>query len=231
MINVLEVTVESCAPRDTLAWLQIGRTRIASRIWTGMKRGQTARIRIGPEDVVICAGHPGRVSARNVLPGHVRSTRFVEGGVAVALDVGFPLTALVTRAAAKDLDLRKGMALYAIVKATVVAPDEPIDAAYRVSLVGANGILTHEKIDFLRSIKRTGSLTSAARDLGVMYRTAWLWAQAANRVWGRPLIVRRHGGKGGGGAALTPQGQAVLKLAKDLEAHQELAAKDSKPSR
>lgn len=217
MINVLDVVVESCDTRDSHAWLKVGRTRIASRIWEGMKPGAAAKVRIRAEDIVVCTGHPGRVSARNVLPGHVRSVRFVEGGVAVVLDVGFRVTALVTRAAAKELRLRKGTALYAIVKATVVEPDEVLAVRYRVSLVGAHGVLAHDKIDFLRAVRSTGSLTAAARELGIMYRTAWLWAQAANRVWGRSLVARRQGGKGGGGSALTPQGLSVLRLAADLE--------------
>lgn len=217
MINSLEVVVESCDARDSHAWLALGGTRIAARLWEGIRPGSRATIRIRAEDVVLCTGHPGRVSARNVLPGHVQSTRFVAGGIAVELDVGFRITALVTRAAARELRLRKGSPLFAIIKATVVVPDEPILAPYRVSLAGANGLLTHDRIDFLRAVQSAGSLTAAARDLGIMYRTAWLWAQAANRTWGEPLVARRKGGKGGGGTVLTPQGLSVLRRAADLE--------------
>ncbi|MFN7973450.1 MAG: TOBE domain-containing protein [Acidobacteriota bacterium] len=218
MINVLDVTIVSCDPRDSHAWLLLGRTRVASRIWEGMKARRRATVRIRAEDVVLCTGHPGHVSARNVLPGRVRATRSAQGGVAVVLDVGFRLTALVTRAAVKDLKLRRGAAAYAIVKATAVVPYERVGASHRVSLVGARGVLTHQRIDFLRAVARTGSLTAAGREVGVTYRTAWLWAEDASRIWGKPLVSRRHGGKGGGGTVLTSQGFAVLQRAEELEA-------------
>jgi len=216
--NRFPVTVEACDPRDSHAWLSLGRTKIAARRWAGIRRGQQIGIHIRPEDALLCEGHPGRVSARNVLPGHVRRTRFVPGGVAVDLDVGFPLTALVTRAAAKELRIRKGTALFAIIKAVGVAPEVPVEVPYRVSLKGAGGMLGYEKIDFLKGIARAGSLSAAAKELGITYRTAWLWAKEVNETWKRPLIARTHGGKGGGGTTLTPEGRSVLAFASRLEA-------------
>src|SRR5258706_2041967 len=136
-INHFDVTVEACEPRDSHAWLALGRTKRAARKWDGIKRGQKIGIHIRPEDVLLCEGQPGRVSARNVVPGHVKAVRFVPGGVRVDLDVGFPLSAVVTRAAAKELRIRRGTALYAIVKAVVVMPEVEVAAKFRVSLVGS----------------------------------------------------------------------------------------------
>jgi molybdate transport system regulatory protein len=209
--------VESCNPKDSHAWLALGRTRLAARSWVGIEPGQTVSIQIRPEDVLLCEGHPGRVSARNVLPGHVQGTRHVPGGMRVDLDVGFPLAALITRAGAKELRIRKGAGLFAIVKATVVAPVPAVSAKFRVSLVGAKGILDYSKIDFLRAIERVGSLLAAAEDVGITYRTAWIWAKEINRLWGTRLLFRTHGGKGGGGTQLTPEGKSVLALASRLE--------------
>lgn len=215
--NRYDVTVESCDRRDSHAWLTLGRTRLAARRWDGIVRGQRIAVRIRPEDVLLCEGHPGRVSARNVLPGHVSGIRYVPGGVAVDLNVGFPLTALVTRAAAKELRLRNRPAIYAIVKAVVIAPEGEIAAKVRVSLVGAKGIVDYDKIDFMRAIGRAGSLSGAASELGITYRTAWIWARDLNKLWKTPLIARTHGGKGGGGTALTPEGRSALALASRIE--------------
>ena len=173
-INHFSVTVDSCDPRDSHAWLSLGRTKIAARRWDGIKAGQKIGVQIRPEDVLLCEGHPGRVSARNVLPGHVKQVRFVPGGVRVDLDVGFPLSAVVTRAAAKELRIRRGTALFAIIKAVVVMPEVPVETKYRVSLVGQGGMLSPERIDFLKAIEREGSLSSAARVLGITYRTSWI---------------------------------------------------------
>jgi molybdate transport repressor ModE-like protein/molybdopterin-binding protein len=216
-INHFEVTVESCDPKDSHAWVALGRTKLAARKWDGIKRGQKIGISIRPEDVLLCDGHPGRVSARNVLPGHARSIRYVPGGVRVDLDVGFPLSAVITRAAAKELRIRRGTALYAIVKAVLVTPEVELAAKVRVSLVGAKGIVDYDKIDFMRAIGRAGSLSAAASELGITYRTAWIWARDINKLWKVPLIARTHGGKGGGGTALTPEGRSALALASRIE--------------
>lgn len=216
-LNHYEVVVESCDPRDSHAWLLLGPTRLAARRWEGIRRSQRINIRIRPEDVLLCEGHPGRISARNVLPGHVRALRFVPGGVFVDLEVGFPLTALVTRGAAKELRLGRGSSVYAIVKAVVVTPEVPITMTFRASLVGGQGMLEYARIDFLKAIERTGSLAAAAREFGITYRTAWIWAQEINSTWAKPLVARTHGGKGGGGSALTPEGHAVLLLAARIE--------------
>jgi len=216
-LNQYSVIVESCDPRDSHAWVRLGRTRLAARKWAGIRRGQKTRIHVRPEDVLLCEGHPGRVSARNVLPGHVTALRHIPGGMRVDLDVGFVLSALVTRAAAKELRLRRGAAIYALVKAVGVAPEPELQARVRVSLAGAKGMLDYDKIDFMRAVDRTGSLTSAAKERGMTYRTAWVWAREINRIWGSPLIARTHGGKGGGGTALTPEGRAALALASRLE--------------
>ena len=216
-INHLEVTVESCEHKDSHAWLALGRTKLAARKWDGIKRGQKIGIHIRPEDVLLCEGHPGRVSARNVLPGHVKAVRFVPGGVRIDLDVGFPLSAVITRAGAKELRIRRGTALYAIVKAVVVTPEVEVAAKFRVSLVGLRGILDHRKIDFMKAVGRAGSLSAAARDFGITYRTAWIWTQEINKTWKTPLLARTHGGKGGGGTALTPEGCSVLTLAAQIE--------------
>jgi len=195
----------------------LGRTRLAARKWDGIKKGQKIGIAVRPEDVLLCDGHPGRVSARNVLPGHVRSVRYVPGGARVDLDVGFPLSSLVTRAAVQELRIRRGMALYALVKAVVVVPEVGVNAQVRVSLVGAKGTLDYDKIDFLRMIARAGSLSGAAHELGITYRTAWIWAREINRIWKAPLVARTHGGKGGGGTALTPEGRSALAFAAKME--------------
>ncbi|NMC70800.1 MAG: LysR family transcriptional regulator, partial [Myxococcales bacterium] len=50
----------------------------------------------------------------------------------------------------------------------------------------------------LRAIRRHGSITVAARAVGIAYRTAWNWIQAMNAVAGRPLVAARPGGRHGG---------------------------------
>lgn len=227
MKNVFEAVVESCERRDSYAWLRIGKGRLAARLWPGIEKGQSVRASVRPEDVVLCAGHPGTTSARNVLPGHVRRTRYVPEGVEVEMDVGFPLVALITRRAGKELGLRRDRGMFALVKATAVLPVvELARGAVRVSLIGPGGSVDPSKIDLLRAVEREGSLSRAAEALGMAYRTAWLWARDMNRAWGKPLLARSRGGRGGGGTLLTAEGGAAIRRAAQVEKSFSLTARD-----
>jgi molybdate transport repressor ModE-like protein/molybdopterin-binding protein len=217
MMNVYDVVVRSCSARDSHAWLQVGRSRLAVRRWPGMAKGQHARASIRPEDIVLCADPPGRISARNVLPGFVRSVKASPAGVFVTADVGSSLTALVTRSAADELGLRRGAAIFAVIKANAIVPHVDVSPHFAVSVTGARGAIEPRQLAFLRLIDSRGSMLGAAREAGISYRTAWLWVRSANRVWGRRLVDRTHGGRGGGGATLTAEGRAVLRRAAEVE--------------
>lgn len=212
MKNEFDAVVETCDRRDSHAWLRIGRARLAARFWPGIARGRRVRVFVRAEDVVLCAGHPGPTSARNVLPGHVGRVRRLPDGVEVTVNVGFPLVALVTRRSARDLRIRRGAALYALLKATAVTPVVTAAAKFRVSLRGARGWIDPAKIDLLRAVDREGSLSRAAAVTGVSYRTAWLWSREIHRAWGEALLHRSADG-----TRLTPAGLALLRTAGSLE--------------
>lgn len=216
MNDQFEAIVESTVPSGSLAWLRIGRARVASRLWPDIQVGQKAVVRISPQDVVLCLSHPGPTSARNVLPGHVASLRHVPDGVHVTLDVGFPLVSLVTRRAVDELSLRRGTAVIALIKATAIRLHLEFAAKVQIALRGAKGLIDLGGIEFLRAIARGGSLSEAARASRVTYRTAWARAQALNRAWGRPLIAQMKGGQGGGGTVLTSEGEAAVHFADDV---------------
>ncbi|OGS95248.1 MAG: ModE family transcriptional regulator [Gallionellales bacterium RBG_16_56_9] len=66
------------------------------------------------------------------------------------------------------------------------------------------------KIDLLREIGETHSISAAARTLGIPYKRAWLLVDSLNEGFGRPVILTTKGGKGGGGTALTQLGEELL---------------------
>jgi len=66
------------------------------------------------------------------------------------------------------------------------------------------------KARMLRTIEQTGSLTSAARMLGMSYRGLWERLGRMEKRLGVKLVSRRTGGPGGGGSHLTPQGHQLL---------------------
>lgn len=215
--NSFPVRVASCRPKDSYAWLFAGKVRLAARKWAGISQGEEISIVIRPEDVLLSDGYPGRISARNVLPGRVQSIERSPQGVRVTLDVGIPMVSLVTEETEDELKLAPGKAVYGIVKATAIAPLVNFKATYRVCLVGAKGLLDPFAIDFLRALAAAGSLAAAAKGLGIPFRMAWMRARAINQSWDRPLVVRSSAGKGGGASGLTPEGMAAVAYADKLE--------------
>ena len=69
----------------------------------------------------------------------------------------------------------------------------------------------------LSHIARTGSITSAARAMGMSYRRAWQLVEAMNKSFAEPVVVTEVGGKRGGGAAVTVLGKRVVTLYRAME--------------
>ncbi len=72
------------------------------------------------------------------------------------------------------------------------------------------------KADLLEAIGRTGSMSAAARSLGMSYRRAWLLVDAMNRCFTKPLVATSSWRRGG--AVVTDEGKRVVKLYRRMEA-------------
>lgn len=66
------------------------------------------------------------------------------------------------------------------------------------------------KAALLESIGDTGSISAAARAMGMTYKRAWLLLDSINQAFDKPVVTAAPGGSGGGGAVLTPFGADVL---------------------
>lgn len=82
------------------------------------------------------------------------------------------------------------------------------------------------KIDLLRAVAATRSISAAARSLGLTYKRAWLLIDTLNAGFGRPVVATATGGRGGGGACLTPLGEALVARYDALEARLNAAARE-----
>ena len=81
----------------------------------------------------------------------------------------------------------------------------------RVSIVLESGArIGPGKISLLESIRDTGSISAAAREMGMSYKRAWLLLDSMNRAFREPVLTAAPGGAGGGGATLTPFGAELL---------------------
>ena len=85
-------------------------------------------------------------------------------------------------------------------------------------LLGAEIAIGPGKADLLDAVARTGSISGAAREMGMSYRRAWLLVDAMNRCFHMPLVEASKGGTGGGGACVTELGLDVLARYRAMEA-------------
>lgn len=76
------------------------------------------------------------------------------------------------------------------------------------------------KVALLEAIDATGSITGAAKSLGMSYRRAWLLLEETNTLFTEASAATAQGGRQGGGAHLTPFGREVV--ARYRAAEQEL---------
>lgn len=98
-----------------------------------------------------------------------------------------------------------------------------VDVRFRLRVSkGADIAVGPGKVDLLEAIAATGSITAAAKQLGMSYRRAWLLVDTMNRCFKRPVVEAEAGGQRGGGTALTPLGAEVIQRYRKSEA---LAAK------
>lgn len=73
------------------------------------------------------------------------------------------------------------------------------------------------KVRLLELIAETGSISAAARQMEMSYRRAWLLIDEVNGIFGNPVVETVTGGTGGGGAKITPLGEAVIAAFRDIE--------------
>ncbi len=89
--------------------------------------------------------------------------------------------------------------------------------------MGAAVALGPGKADLLDAVKREGSISAAARTMGMSYRRAWTLIGAMNRDFKEPLVQTSAGGSGGGGAQVTVAGREALRRYRAME-HKATAA-------
>ena len=74
------------------------------------------------------------------------------------------------------------------------------------------------KADLLDAVRSSGSVSAAAKAMGMSYRRAWLLVETMNSCFTMPLVKCVRGGSGGGGAEVTAEGVAVLQLFRCMQA-------------
>lgn len=84
-------------------------------------------------------------------------------------------------------------------------------------LLGAAVALGPGKADLLDAVAEAGSISGAARSMGMSYRRAWMLIEAMNGDFKKPLVETSAGGSGGGGARVTETGFEALRRYRAME--------------
>ena len=73
------------------------------------------------------------------------------------------------------------------------------------------------KAELVERIAGTGSISAAARAMGMSYRRAWQLVEALNAACREPVVITAVGGKRGGGAEVTAFGRNLVRLFRAME--------------
>ena len=87
---------------------------------------------------------------------------------------------------------------------------------FRVDL-GREEAIGPGKIALLEQIGRGGSLSQAARELGMSYRRAWQLLDSLNHCFRERVVVTAKGGRRGGGATLTVFGRELIRTYREFD--------------
>jgi molybdate transport system regulatory protein len=84
--------------------------------------------------------------------------------------------------------------------------------------LGETVLIGPGKIELLRAVAEHGSISAAARALGIGYKRAWSLLDELQRSIPVPIVETAAGGSKGGGAQVTAAGHALLKHYDELDA-------------
>lgn len=77
---------------------------------------------------------------------------------------------------------------------------------------GGETYIGYGRVILLELIKKYGSIRMAARSMDMSYRRAWELVESMNRLSKKKLVETRTGGRSGGGAIITDEGERAIKL-------------------
>lgn len=77
-------------------------------------------------------------------------------------------------------------------------------------LGGKTAAMGPGKAELVERIAATGSISAAARAMGMSYRRAWQLVEALNKTYNEPVVTTAIGGTRGGGARVTVFGKHLV---------------------
>lgn len=88
---------------------------------------------------------------------------------------------------------------------------------------GALSRVGGDRVALIEAIDELGSISAAAKRVGLSYKGAWDAVQALNNLFDAPLITAAPGGKAGGAAHATARGRAVASAFRKVQSEVDAA--------
>ena len=89
------------------------------------------------------------------------------------------------------------------------------------------GFLGIGKVCLLEAIAEKGSISQAAKTIGMSYKRAWQLVEEMNALSDAPMVITETGGAHGGGTRLTERGLRAIQTYHQLEKEFEFFIKNS----
>lgn len=115
--------------------------------------------------------------------------------------------------------------LYTTVSPGTACTDFDVD--YKLWLKKNGAIFGSGLFKLLKHVGACGSISQAAREMGMSYRAAWGKIKDAESRWKMTLVYTRVGGELGGGARLTPGAEELLEKYGSLKQELDLAVQNT----
>lgn len=112
-------------------------------------------------------------------------------------------------------------------------PGSPFGKSVRARLWiegSCGGFLGIGKVSLLEAIAEKGSISQAAKAIGMSYKRAWQLVEDMNALGDTPLVTTETGGVHGGGTRLTERGLRAIATYHRLEKEFELFIQNSSQS-
>jgi molybdate transport system regulatory protein len=106
-----------------------------------------------------------------------------------------------------------------IIAKMIDQPHDPIHLDGAVWMkVGNENLVGHGRVGLSRAIAEKGSITQAAKAIGMSHKVAWDAVDTMNNLAEEPLVERSTGGRGGGSTQLTARGLQLIDRFSQIEA-------------
>lgn len=82
--------------------------------------------------------------------------------------------------------------------------------------VGDTMLLGEGRVKLLKAIEVHGSLSKAAKSIGMSYKKAWTLVDAVNKSAKEAVVTKTIGGQQGGGTVITPYGKQLVEAFENI---------------